>query len=270
MHPPVSKGAFPFRIGTTSFIYPDDYVPNVRRLAPIVDEIELLFFEGRDMVHLPPKHSIDELVQLGADLDIGYNVHLPADLDLGHADDHLRRSAVHRMKQVLDIVAPLKASTHTLHLMWHPDDISNRGIFARMSRHRESLTRLFDSGVDPKALSIETLDYPFEWVEPVIREWDLPVCLDIGHLIRYQYDMAQLYGRYRDKTAIMHLHGVQNGIDHLGLDQLPDSQWQRVREILSTYTGTVSVEVFAEPALISSLLFLKQRRSEFITEHQEI
>jgi hypothetical protein len=35
MYPPLSKsykGLFPFNIGTTSFIYPDDYVPNEKML----------------------------------------------------------------------------------------------------------------------------------------------------------------------------------------------------------------------------------------------
>jgi len=38
------KHAYPFKLGTTSFIYPDGYVPNVKMLGPYMDEIELLFF----------------------------------------------------------------------------------------------------------------------------------------------------------------------------------------------------------------------------------
>lgn len=48
------KGTFPFRLGTTSFIYPDNYETNVRLLAPYLDEIELLFLEG-DPESLPKK-----------------------------------------------------------------------------------------------------------------------------------------------------------------------------------------------------------------------
>ena len=40
------KGIFPFKIGTTSFIYPDGYVQNVKMLAPYLDEIELILFES--------------------------------------------------------------------------------------------------------------------------------------------------------------------------------------------------------------------------------
>jgi len=40
------KGLYPFKIGTTSFIYPAGYAQNVKMLGPYVDEIELLLFEG--------------------------------------------------------------------------------------------------------------------------------------------------------------------------------------------------------------------------------
>ena len=40
------KGQYPFRLGTTSFIYPAGYADNVTLIGPCVDEIELLFFES--------------------------------------------------------------------------------------------------------------------------------------------------------------------------------------------------------------------------------
>lgn len=35
------KGIFPFRLGTTSFIIPDDILPNVEFLSDKVDDIEI-------------------------------------------------------------------------------------------------------------------------------------------------------------------------------------------------------------------------------------
>jgi hypothetical protein len=46
------KGFYPFKLATTSFIYPDDYIPNVKMLGPFVDEIELLLFESNDIESL--------------------------------------------------------------------------------------------------------------------------------------------------------------------------------------------------------------------------
>ena len=52
------KGEFPFNIGTTSFIYPDDYVPNVKMLGPYLENIELLLFESQHTDALPSTSSI--------------------------------------------------------------------------------------------------------------------------------------------------------------------------------------------------------------------
>lgn len=49
------------QIGTTSYIYPDDIIPNVRKLVNLVDDIELVLFEGKDYSNLP---SADEVKTL--------------------------------------------------------------------------------------------------------------------------------------------------------------------------------------------------------------
>ncbi len=37
-----------FRLGSTSYVYPDDILPNVRKLMSSVDDIELVLFEVDD------------------------------------------------------------------------------------------------------------------------------------------------------------------------------------------------------------------------------
>ena len=34
------KPQLPFRLGSTSYVYPADILPNVRKLAPVVDDLE--------------------------------------------------------------------------------------------------------------------------------------------------------------------------------------------------------------------------------------
>jgi len=44
----------PFRIGTTSYIIPDEIIPNVRFLAARVEDVELVLFEADEgMNNLP-------------------------------------------------------------------------------------------------------------------------------------------------------------------------------------------------------------------------
>ena len=41
------KKMFPFKLATTSYIYPDHIIPNVTTFAPFLDEMELVLFERR-------------------------------------------------------------------------------------------------------------------------------------------------------------------------------------------------------------------------------
>ena len=59
--------SLPFRLGTSSYIIPDDILPNVRYLAGKVRDIELVLFEVDDGQNsLPSAEVIDELIKLAA------------------------------------------------------------------------------------------------------------------------------------------------------------------------------------------------------------
>ncbi|MDP3028536.1 MAG: hypothetical protein Q8O04_03405, partial [Deltaproteobacteria bacterium] len=75
------RGIFPFRLATTSFIYPDRILPNAMRLAPYLDEMELILFESKN---LPDREEISDLSALQDKQGLSYNVHLPLDIFLGH------------------------------------------------------------------------------------------------------------------------------------------------------------------------------------------
>ena len=50
----------PFRLGTTSYIIPDDILPNVRYLADKIDDIELVLFDVEDYCNLPSPALVAE------------------------------------------------------------------------------------------------------------------------------------------------------------------------------------------------------------------
>lgn len=256
--PKTFKGAYPFRIGTTSFIYPDHYTPNVKLLGSYLDEIELLMFESAMPESLPGEGEIKELARLAKALDITYNVHLPTDVSFGHPDKKKRRAAVDTIKRVMDLTAILSPSTCTLHLSYDRPSADPGSVADWQCFVHESMGHLIDKGVQGRSLSIETLDYPFEWVKPVILDFDLSVCLDLGHLMIYGYDMESTFEQYSDRTAVIHLHGVENGQDHIALDRLSGKRMDAVMRILQKYRGTVSLEVFCFEYLKKSLAFLEK------------
>src|SRR5262245_25369283 len=78
----------PFRLGTTSYIIPDDILPNVRYLADKVQDVELVLFEVDDGPNnLPSSETVAELAALADAHDLTYTVHLPLDLRLGADGD---------------------------------------------------------------------------------------------------------------------------------------------------------------------------------------
>ena len=101
------KGKYPFRLGTTSFIYPDGYAENIRMLAPFFDEIELLFLDSLYDGSLPDEDEIEGLFKLKEDFQITYNVHLPIDISVADHDPFRQRQAVYVMKNIIGLTGAL-------------------------------------------------------------------------------------------------------------------------------------------------------------------
>ena len=250
------KGRYPFRLGTTSFIHPAGYADNVASIGPYVDEVELLFFESLGNDIGPLKMEVQQLARLSRELEVSYNVHLPSDVSPGHEDRHQRQIAVDALKRVIDLTAPLSPSTWTLHLPIQGGSLTFVDVDEWRDRTLQSVKALLDAGVEPGSLSVETLDYPFEMVEPVVLALDLGVCLDIGHCIVHDFDYASLFSRLHERITILHLHGVDGEKDHLPLDRLPQHHTAAILTLLNRFKGTVSLEMFSFEKLKTSLACL--------------
>jgi len=250
------KHRFLFSLSATSFVYPDDYVPNVRRLGPFMDAIELLFCESGA---LPPERTIQELAALALEHDLTYNVHLPSDVSIGHAAADQRGRAVEAILQVFELAQPLSPSTFTLHIPWEDQPLAALPAAAWRQNVHHSLAELIGTLGDPARISVETLDYPLEWLAEVIDALGLGICMDIGHLLLHGHDVQRFFDRFAPRVAIIHLHGVDTGRDHLPLDRLSKPFEDSVMKVLSGFEGIVSLEVFAFDALAASLDWLDTR-----------
>jgi sugar phosphate isomerase/epimerase len=256
------KGRYPFRLGTTSFIYPAGWAENVARLAPIVDEVELLFFESQVPGSLPDGAEIARLAETAANHDITYTVHLPVDVDLSAMVPADRKTAVDALADIYTRTRHLPVTSYTLHLAYPAGTAREAGEIGRwQERTRAGVEALLAAGVAPRRLSIETLDYPFAWVAPIVENLALRVCLDIGHLILYAQEpwdgggLSEALERYLALTTVIHLHGVAAGRDHRPLDELDGTLVDLVLERLwrARYRASLSLEVFGQEALERSL-----------------
>jgi sugar phosphate isomerase/epimerase len=309
------RGRFPFKLATTSYIYPDEIVPNVVRLGPFFDEIELVLFESGRQDSIPDDRQISRLIDLSLSHRVGFNIHLPIDISLGDENEKVRATGVSVVRRVVQKTLRLNPSFYVLHLDFinpprplprncvamslrgseateailqgiRNKEIATLSSFARNDkkgittwslkrkqgvsiqekdieawrrRVSRSLKEILNNGIEAKRISIETLGYPFEWIEDLVREFGFSICLDIGHILTRGYDLRHYLETYLPSTSIVHLHGSHNGSDHLGIETLPEPDLDLLLSSLHHYHGIVSIEVFSINELKNSLSILEEK-----------
>ena len=248
---------FPFRLGTTSYIIPDDILPNARYLAGKVRDIELILFEVDDGPNnLPSPEVIDELSLIAQQHDMTYTVHLPLDLKLGEDGSEQDRSLV-KAKRVIDCTRGVDPWAYVLHL---------DGRSVRTSTDLPLIKRWQDQSVraleivsewagSPEKLAVENLEtYPLDFIQPVLDRIPVSRCVDIGHLWLDGHDPIPYLQSALPRTRVIHLHGIAER-DHRSLAFMPGEKvayvWKEL--IKADYQGVLTLEIFSEEDFISSL-----------------
>ena len=251
---------FPFRLATTSYIYPDHIIPNVTALAPFLDEVELVLFESEGQDNYPDEVELRNLMNFSLNGEVGFNVHLPIDIFLGDKSEEVRAKGISMIRRVTERTLCLNPSIYILHFdLRNSDGKEETDIEAWRRRILRSTKEMTELGIDPKRISIETLSYPIEWIEDIVSEFGFSICLDIGHMLIYHQDMQGYLKKYLPQTSIIHLHGVENGVDHLGIDKLHGRIVDLILSRLHSFKGILSIEVFSFGDLRNSLEVLEQR-----------
>ena len=242
------QNAFPFKLAATSYIFPDTWAGNVAKLAPYLDEIELIFFESAPD-SLPGSAEIRELRTLAQAHGITYNIHLPIDLRLGSPEKDERRHAVETIRRLVGQTAILHPSTYTIHF----DREADGPVDAWQDRIIRSMTEILDAGIPSQMFSAENLDFPLETIVPIVRELDLRICFDVGHLYLMGGDVIDAFESHRELTTIVHLYGIGTAGEHRSLDTMPQRLAVPLVERLHRFDGIVSMEVFSYKDLVTSL-----------------
>ena len=257
------------RIGTTSYIIPDDILPNVRYLAPLVDDIELVLFESEGEDNLPTRNVIRSLNELAKEHELTYTVHFPLDVYPGSTDKKVRDKTLDTYLKILDLTQELDPFAYILHLT--PDqygESASNDIPAWLSCLDESISRLLEkSSLDSHLFCAETLSYPFELVQPLVKKHNLSVTLDIGHVWMMGYDAQQSCSSLLSNTRVCHLHGVDaKGQDHRSLTQGNPLLIERflsslVEQEKDGKERVLTLEVFGQHDFLTSLSLLRQSRA---------
>lgn len=255
------KGSqLPFRIGTSSYIIPDDILPNVHWLADKVSDVELVLFDVDQYCNLPDPKQILELRKLAETFGLSYTVHLPLDLSFSERTDD--DASIKKALQVMRITHDLDPWAYVCHL----DCSKTLGkrdeneIAAWQNNCMDAVDRLMHSFPAQDRLAIENLEsYPMEWNRPVIDNCQVSCCLDIGHLWLQKRNVMACLLEWLPITRVIHLHGIGTR-DHQSLTHMPVTEVRQLMQYLlkENYQGVVTLEVFNQKDFESSMDVLEK------------
>lgn len=251
----------PFRIGTTSYILPDEILPNVRYLAGQVEDVELVLFEIDDGPNnLPDERVLEELNRLAGLHHLSYTVHLPLDLRLA-TDDGEQHISMLKARKVIDSTRSLNPWAYVLHLDGK-DLLANGTGSERLRWTRQAVQALEAASAwagGSRYLAIENLEgYPLDFLDVIFEQIPASRCIDIGHLWLDGHDPIPFLKRNLGMARVLHIHGIGER-DHQSLSYVPPEDLARVLNFLrhSDFRGVMTIEVFGENELQTSLEAIK-------------
>ncbi len=253
----------PFRLGTTSYIWPDDILPNVVRLAPLVDDVELVLFESDEYgSNLPDAATVAELGRLAEAHDLTYTVHLPLDLRLAD-DDSTRHPSLEKARRVIERMRALNSFAYVVHLDGRgansPFSLAGRrtgdeGQLARwQSQATRSLERVAGWTGDASRVCVENLENydPTVFIQ-VLDAVPASRCVDVGHFWLQGRDPLPHLRQWQNRTRVVHLHGIGER-DHKSLTLVPPEALKPViAYLMENMRGVVTLEVFGVDDFFSS------------------
>jgi sugar phosphate isomerase/epimerase len=169
--------------------------------------------------------------------------------------------SVDKCLRVIELTAMLNPFAYIIHFHGdHRGEHPSPDLMRWTEGHRFAVERLIQN-VSPEDLCVETLDYPYQLIEDIVMDYQLSVCLDIGHHLLNGVAPEDYLERYLPRTRVLHLHGVEEGNDHRSLAYLPYGLLTALVNRLGNgpvKPRVLTLEIFDEEALNQSLNVLRQ------------
>jgi sugar phosphate isomerase/epimerase len=233
-----------------------------------MDDVELVLFESDEYSNMPSEADVDAMVALKQRAGLTYTIHLPLDTRLGGADEPERAASVGKCRRVIERMGPVEPFAWILHLHGdHRGDPPSADMPRWLAQNRRSLAELLDTGPARRTVCVEALDYDLGHVAALIEEFDLAVCVDIGHLLVNGRDVLSNLDRWWQRTRVLHVHGVtHSGRDHADCGYLPADLLEEVADRLCAsplLTRVMTMEVFGMEDFTRSVEVVAQRLAKW-------
>lgn len=264
---PALKGRLPFRLATTSYIIPGSICSNALFLGALVDEIELVLFETPSHNNLPSLAEIEDLAQVAKELDLTYNIHFPSDIFLCDPDPQLQSYYIDVILRYFERTYPLDPTLYILHLdSRYTNGLCEENMEIWIKNLSNSIERAIWHGLLPERVAVENLEFPLDRIAPVAERYGFKLCLDIGHLLLYRHPLRDQLEAYLNKCPMVHLHGVNNNIDHISISEINSQDWQCISSYLRFYKGCVALEMFS----VDDLYYSMWRLADCLTSEDQV
>jgi len=178
--------------------------------------------------------AIDRLGQLKEERHLSYTVHLPLwSLEPSTPVQGVRRGSVDTLVDAILRLAPLEPEAYVLHAFG-----ALAAEFSRMkplqamralvlqlfmAQAQRSVGELLErTGLPPRKIAVETIEFPFDLTLELAETFDLSMCLDVGHVVAGYTTGVTLFEaleRMLPRLAEVHLHDAYRR-------QLPDGMVQ--------------------------------------------
>jgi sugar phosphate isomerase/epimerase len=251
-----------------------DPVDLVRRLADA--GFGLIELNPDLMVFFPNALDLSAIQGLNAlreSRGIHYTIHLPLwSLEPSTPVQHVRRASVDVLVEAVLLTAPLEPEIYVLHATGAlasefsraaiPGPVRSQLMGLFNAQARRSVEELLErTGLSPRQLAIETIEFPFELTLELAQTLDLPICLDAGHMLAGccgSISVDEALDQVLPRLAEVHLHdgyrrpspdGRPLIADHLALGE-GDLPLERVLDTLDRagFAGPIILEMTIEQA----------------------
>ena len=241
---------------------------------------------GMFLPHVYSPESVGKLAALKAG-GITYTLHLPLwSVEPSTPLTPVRKGSVEAMVQAIQATSSIEPEVVVLHATgalaaeFYNMKISEiaRTIILRQFQNgaRESIKSILEqTGIPSRKLAIETIEFPLDLTIELAEEFNLSLCLDVGHVLAGfpgWFDFFDVVARILPRLAEVHLHDCRKmpqgkrgyGEDHkpLGHGDLKLGRFlDRLNE--TNFTGPLVFELNVDEAL-ESLEVIRSTRPQYL------
>jgi sugar phosphate isomerase/epimerase len=162
------------------------------------DGFDLVELSGDLALLLPhtfAPQAIQELAAVKRERNLAYTAHIPLwSLELATPLEPVRGGSVQAVVDFIRVIQPLEPEVYVLHAtgplaaeftrMKLPPVAKAFTLRLFQSKARQSLeTILVETGIPSRSLAVETIEFPFDLTMELAEEFDLSICLDVGHVL---------------------------------------------------------------------------------------